>query len=353
MAARDYYADLGVPRTATPDEIKQAFRKLALKHHPDRNPGDATAEERFKRIGEAYNVLSDPKARAAYDRGGEEQVRADTGFQGFQSSQDVFGRFGDVFGDLFGERVWRQQRPAARGADLEVELSLSFEEAAEGGRKTVTLQAPTACSACGGSGAEGGAASPCPTCRGIGFVNRRARELQSFISVSTPCPDCRGTGRAAAPCGRCGGEGVTTRARTLEVSIPAALEDGTVLRLAGMGAPGAQGGPPGDLLARVRVSPHPRFERDGLSLKSRVTIDLATALLGGRVDVPLLRGAAELSIPAGTQPGQVFRMAGQGLRDGQGRRGDLLIAVQVEIPRDLSDREKQLIRDFQAARRKG
>ena len=346
MAARDYYAELGVPRTATADEIKQAFRKLALKHHPDRNPGDATAEERFKRIGEAYNVLSDPKARAAYDRGGEEQVRVDTGFRGFDSAQDVFGRFGDLFGDLFGDRVWREERRPARGADLEIELPLAFEEAAEGGRRTVTLEAPTACLACGGSGAEGGSAPPCRTCKGRGVVNRRARELGSFISVSTPCPSCGGSGRQAAACRACGGEGTTTRPRTIEITIPAAIENGTTLRLAGLGAPGAQGGPAGDLLARVRVAPHPRFERDGPSLKTRITIDLPTALLGGTAHVPLLRGSAELTIPAGTQPGQVFRLAGQGLGEGGGRRGDLLVTVQVEIPRSLTEEQKRLIRAF-------
>lgn len=352
MAARDYYSDLGVSRSATPDEIKQAFRKLALKHHPDRNLGDKSAEERFKRIGEAYNVLSDSKARAAYDRGGEEQVRVDTGFHGFQSSQEVFGRFGDLFGDLFGDRVWRETPTPERGADLQIELPLSLEEAAEGGRKTLTLEVPGKCTDCGGTGAEGGAVRTCSACRGSGYVNRRARELGSFISVSTPCPTCGGTGReAAARCRRCSGDGTIPQPRTLEVSIPPGIESGTSLRLAGMGASGGQGAPPGDLLARVHVTPHPRFEREGLSLKTRVTVDLPTALLGGKTDVPLLRGVAEFTVPAGTQPGQVFRLGGQGLRDATGRRGDLLVTVHVELPRHLTEEQKRIFREFQAAPR--
>ena len=349
MAERDYYADLGVARTATLDEIKQAFRKLALKHHPDRNPGDKAAEERFKKIGEAYNVLSDPKARAAYDRGGTEQVQADTGFQGFASAQDVFGRFGDLFGDLFGDRVWREPAPE-RGADLAVDLPLAFEEAVRGGRKTITIEAPTACSACGGSGAEGGRPEACPRCRGTGLVNRRAREQGAFFSVSSACPACDGSGRTPQPaCRSCGGEGTVRRPRTLEITVPPAVEDTTVLRLRGQGAAGARGGPPGDLLARVRLAPHPLFQREGLDLRSRATLDLPTALLGGAITVPLLDGRAEVTIPAGTQPGQVFRLAGKGLHGPDGAQGDLLVTVQVDLPRRLTPEQERLIKQFAQA----
>lgn len=346
MAERDYYAELGVARTATPDEIKQAFRKLALKHHPDRNPGDKGAEERFKKIGEAYNVLSDPKARAAYDQGGTERVRADTGFGGFASTEDVFGRFGDLFGDLFGDRVWAEAA-AERGADASVELPVSFEEAARGAGKTVTIELPATCEACRGAGAEGGAPERCARCRGTGLVNRRAREQGGFFSVSSACPACDGSGRTPQPaCGRCGGRGTVPRARTLEIAVPAAVEDGTVLRLRGQGAAEPRGGPAGDLLARIRVAPHPQFAREGLHLKSRIAIDLATALLGGAVTVPLLLGRAEMTIPPGTQPGQVFRLAGKGLQGPDGATGDLLVSVHVDLPRRLSDEQKRLIEQF-------
>jgi molecular chaperone DnaJ len=350
VSDRDYYAELDVPKDASRDDIARAFRKMAAKYHPDRNPGDKAAEEKFKRIAEAYQVLSDPKSREAYDRGGQEQVQVDTGFQGFDSTEDVFSRFGDIFGDLFGDRVWKEAQPE-RGQDVEVELSISFEEAAEGGKKAFRIESPVRCESCRGSGVEGGRQEACSSCRGKGFVNRRAKEEGGFFSVSTPCAACGGTGRVRSPaCKDCGGRGTVVAPRTVEVTIPSAIEDGTVLRLRGMGAPGGPRGESGDLLARVRVAKHPRFERDGLHLKARVTVDLPTAILGGERTVPLLRGEAVLTIPPGTQPGQEFRLARQGLRDAQGRRGDLFVRVQVEIPRDLTEEERRLVGQFRALR---
>jgi len=347
MAESDYYADLGVARDAGADEIRRAFRKLAAQYHPDRHPGDAAAEAKFKKIAEAYNVLDDPKARAAYDRGGRSQVEADTGFRGFDSTEDVFSRYGDIFGDLFGNRVRRAGAPE-RGEDYETELSIPFEEAARGGKRAFTTNVPGPCEACQGTGSSDGRPHPCPTCGGQGLVSQRARKTGGFFSVTTPCPACRGTGvDPRASCPRCGGARVETRPRTIEVSIPPAVAEGSVLRLRGMGAPGRQGGPPGDLLIRIRIPAGSPFEREGLNLKRGVTTDLATAVLGGKIEVPLIEGTAEMTIPPGTQPGQQFRLTGQGLSDGD-RRGDLLVTVQVTIPRQVTDEERRLFEQLRA-----
>jgi molecular chaperone DnaJ len=328
---RDYYADLGVPRNATLDEIKSAFRKLALKYHPDRNPG---GEERFKRIGEAYSVLSDPKARAAYDQGGEEKVRVDTGFRGFDSARDVFSHFGeDILRDLFAHSP-----PPRR--DVVVDLELSFEEAAEGGRRTMTLDLPSPCDACEGSGLQARAQDRCPTCRGTGLSSRRSRDHRAFVAVSAACETCEGTGRGPSrACPDCGGEGDVRQRRTIDVAIPPAVDEGTTIRLRGAAAGG-------DLLARVHVAPHPLLSREGLDLLSRTTIDLGTALLGGTADVPLLRGVAQMTIPPGTQPGQQFRLTGQGLRDANGKRGDVRATVQLRLPRQLTEEQKRLVRQL-------
>lgn len=348
MADLDYYAELGVARDAAPEDIRRAFRKLAAQYHPDRHPGDKAAEAKFKKIAEAYNVLEDPKARAAYDHGGQSEVEADTGFRGFNTTEDVFSRYGDIFGDLFGDRV-RRDAANERGEDYEVELSIPFEEAARGGKKTFTTNAPGACGTCHGTGSSDGRSHPCPTCRGLGHVSQRARKTGGFFSVTTACPGCQGSGvDPAAMCPHCGGSGTQTRPRTIEVSIPPAVTDGTVLRLRGMGAPGRQGGPTGDLLIHVRIRPGGPFEREGLNLKREVTVDHLTAVLGGKADVPLLEGKAEMTIPPGTQPGQLFRLAGQGLSDGV-RRGDLIVTVQVRIPRQLTDEERRLFEQLRSS----
>jgi molecular chaperone DnaJ len=348
MGELDYYAELGVARDAAVDDIRRAFRKLAAQYHPDRHPGDKAAEAKFKRIAEAYRVLDDPKARAAYDQGGSSQVETETGFHGFNTTEDVFSRYGDIFGDLFGNQV-RRQAEQEPGQDYEVELSIPFEEAARGGKKAFTLNVPGPCDACRGSGTSDGRPHPCPTCRGSGHVSRRARQAGGFFSVSSACPDCNGIGiDPASACRRCGGTRIETRPRTIEVTIPQAVSEGTILRLRQMGAPGRQG-PPGDLHLHIRIQPGGPFQRDGLHLKRDVAVDLVTAVLGGKADVPLLEGKAEMTIPPGTQPGQHFRLAGQGLFDGV-RRGDLIVTVQVQIPRSLSDEERRLFEQLRSVR---
>jgi molecular chaperone DnaJ len=348
MADRDHYAELGVAHDASTEEIGRAFRRLAAKYHPDRNPGDKQAEGKFKRIAEAYNVLSDPKTRAAYDRGGQEQVRVDTGFHGFDRTEDIFSRFGDIFGDLFGERMRRRARPA-RGEDYEVEMPLTGEEAARGTRKTISVELPVTCEVCGGSGARPGRSPECPTCHGTGYVSRRASEAGGFFSVSSPCSRCHGSGvDPEAACPRCGGSGVELRPQVLEVRIPPNTEDGTVLRLRGAGGPGPRGAPPGDLRVRVGV-PHPAT-REELDVQHDVELDLSTAALGGTVDVPLPAGTVEMKIPAGTQPGQQFRLARQGRTDASGRRGDAIVTARVRIPTRVSDEERRLLEELRASR---
>ncbi len=348
MAERDHYAELGVSRDASSDEIGRAFRRLAAKYHPDRNPGDKQAEEHFKRIAEAYNVLSDPKSRAAYDRGGSQQVEADTGFHGFDSTEDVFTHFGDIFGDLFGERMRRSAAPE-RGADFEVEVPWTAEEAARGGQKPISIELPGACETCGGTGARSGRSPECSSCHGTGYVSRRAREAGGFFSVSTPCPRCAGSGiDPEAACPTCRGQGVVTRLRELEVTIPPGTEDGTVLRLRGVGGPGRRGAPAGDLRVRVRV---PRAAgREDLDVRREVEIDLPTAALGGMVDVPLPAGTVEMTVPPGTQPGQQFRLSGQGRADGSGKRGDAIVTARVRIPTQVSDEERRLLEELRAKR---
>ncbi|HVE41211.1 MAG TPA: J domain-containing protein [Planctomycetota bacterium] len=346
MAERDHYADLGVSRDATSDEIGRAFRRLAAKYHPDRNPGDKQAEEQFKRIAEAYNVLSDPKSRAAYDRGGSQQVEVDTGFHGFDSTEDVFSRFGDIFGDLFGERMRRHAAPE-RGQDFEVEVPLSTEEAARGGQKTISIELPAACETCEGTGARPGRSPECSSCHGTGYVSRRAREAGGFFSVSTPCPRCAGSGiDPEAACTTCGGRGVLPRLRELEVTIPPGTADGTLLRLRGVGGPGRRGAPPGDLRVRVHV---PRAApREDLDVRRDVEIDLPTAALGGMVDVALPTGTVEMKVPAGTQPGQQFRLSGQGRADASGRHGDAIVTARVRIPTSVSAEERRLLEELRA-----
>jgi molecular chaperone DnaJ len=348
MTDRDYYADLGVPRDASSDEIGRAFRRLAAKHHPDRNPGDRQAEERFKRIAEAYNVLNDSKARAAYDQGGSRQVEEDTGFHGFSTTDDVFSRFGDIFGDLFGDRV-RQKVGPERGGDYEVGLGISEDLALRGGPASLSLEASFACGECGGSGVRSGASRTCSTCRGSGYVGQRARKSGGFFSVSTPCPRCHGTGvDPSAACPRCGGRGSEAGPRTIELTIPAGSGRGTILRLRGMGAPGTRGGPPGDLRVRLHLEGGRVPGGDDLHLRREVTVDLPTATLGGAAEIALPDRTLEMKIPPGTQPGQQFRLAGQGRALGPGRQGDLLVTVRVRVPTSLTPDEKRLFETLRA-----
>ena len=346
MPERDHYAELGVSRDASGEDIGRAFRRLAAKYHPDRNPGDKQAEERFKRIAEAYNVLSDAKSRAAYDRGGSQQVEVDTGFHGFDTTEDIFTHFGDIFGDLFGERIHRRA-PPRQGADYEVEIELTGEEAARGTRKTISVNLPSPCRTCGGTGARPGASPECPSCQGTGYVSRRARESGGFFSVSSPCPRCGGSGiDPKAACPTCGGRGTEIRPRVIEVTIPPGTGNGTVLRLRGQGGPGPQGAASGDLRIRVRV-PQPSPAED-LDVRRDISLDLPTATLGGTVDVPLPAGTVEMKIPPGTQPGQQFRLARQGRANASGRRGDAIVTARVRIPTHVSEEERRMLEELRA-----
>ncbi len=351
MSKRDFYEVLGVARNASDDEIKKAYRKLAMKHHPDRNPGDKAAEEKFKEASLAYEVLSDPQKKAAYDQYGHAGVdpNAAAGAGGFGA-----GGFADAFGDIFGEIFGggrRRERPDApfRGSDLRYNLEISLEEAARG--TTTKLRIPSAepCSVCHGSGAEPGhKPETCGTCGGAGVV----RVSQGFFSLQQTCPTCRGSGKVVKhPCKACHGAGQKKTTKTLEVTIPAGVDTDDRIRLAGEGEPGVNGGPHGDLYVVIQIKPHPVFQRDGADLHCEMPISFATAALGGEIEIPTLDGKAILKIPAETQSGQVFRLKNKGIRPVRGSvTGDLYCHVQVETPVNLTARQRELLREFEEIR---
>jgi len=344
MAARDYYEILGVARSAGEAEIKKAFRQLALKHHPDRNPGDSAAEERFKAINEAYAVLADPDRRAQYDRFG----RVDLPPGGVD-----LGGFGDLFEDLFegfftgGGRGGRRSR-GRRGDDLRYDLEISLEEAAEGVEPRLQIPRLETCDACRGTGVEPGSTRvSCPTCKGRGQL----RYQQGFLTVARTCPQCAGEGQISKnPCKECAGEGRVARERTLKVRIPVGVDDGSQLRLTGEGEGGVGGGPPGDLYVVVHVRPHAFFARHGNDLHCALPLTFTHAALGGEVDVPVLGGVARLKVPAGTQNGAVLRLRGKGMPGLHGRgRGDACYSVVVEVPTKLTGRQRELLEEFDRA----
>jgi molecular chaperone DnaJ len=344
MAKRDYYEVLGIERSVGAAEIKTAYRKLAIKYHPDRNPGDAAAEERFKEASEAYEVLSDGDKRARYDRYGHQGV-AGAGSGGFDPT--IFADFSDILGDLFGFGGGRRAggSGAMRGADLRYDLTLGFEEAAFGAETTLRIPRLETCGRCSGSGsADKSAPAACSVCAGHGQV----RYNQGFFTVARTCPNCHGEGRVIAnPCSECRGEGRVERQRSISVKIPAGVDTGARLRLAGEGEHGRHGGPPGDLYVVLAVRPHKHFRREGANVHSRLAIAFEQAVLGTTVEVDTLRGKAPLEIPAGSAYGREFRLRGEGIDrlDGSGR-GDQLVTIQIEVPnpRDLSDEETQLLR---------
>ena len=340
MADFDYYRELGVSRDASLEEIRAAFRRLAAKHHPDRNPGVKTAARKFARLAEAYDVLSDAQKRAAYDRGGAERVQSSPGFRRFDSTDDIFKSFGDILGDHFADEA-PESSPSRRGEDYETELSLSASEATSGGRKSFTLDEETACGSCGGRGVTGGGSADCPTCGGRGLVRRGASRLGSWYSVTSTCPNCGGDGRLGRACKRCGGDGLHVGPRAIELTIPKGIEDGTILRLRGMGGPSGQGGDPGDLLVRIRVGDPGNHKP---SATATVSIDLVTATLGGRIAVPLGDASVLMAIPPGTQSGQIFRL------DRPDGRGELVVTVNVEIPREVTRRQRRLLQEFRRER---
>ncbi|MBI5781979.1 MAG: molecular chaperone DnaJ [Rhodocyclales bacterium] len=345
MAQQDYYAILEVSREATAAEIKKAYRRLAMKYHPDRNPGNKEAEEKFKEIQRAYDVLSDEQKRAAYDRYGHAGVDGAAAGAGAAGFDDLAEAFSDIFGDLFGgSRRGRSQ--VYRGADLRYQLEITLEEAAHGTTKTIRIPTTETCDTCHGSGARPGTQPRvCPTCGGVGQV----RMQQGFFSIQQTCPECHGSGSLIAdPCPDCGGAGRVRRQRTLEVKIPAGIDTGMRLRQSGYGEAGINGGPPGDLYVEIRIRPHPIFQREGDDLHCEMPISITTAALGGEIDVPTLDGIAKLRIPPGTQTGKVFRLRGKGIRNVRNQGvGDLLCHVAVETPVNLTERQKELLREFE------
>jgi molecular chaperone DnaJ len=348
MAKRDFYEVLGVAKAANADDIKKAYRKLAMKYHPDRNPDDKTAEEKFKEVSEAYEVLSDPDKRAAYDRHGHAGIDPSMGAGGFAHGGASFSDiFGDVFGDIFGGGGGaRGGQRSNRGSDLRYTLELNLEEAVRG--TTVQIRVPklSTCEVCNGSGAKKGTfPETCRTCAGAGQV----RVQQGFFSMAQTCPTCRGRGKVIKdPCSACHGAGRVEKSKTLEVKIPAGVDTGDRIRLAGEGEAGPNGGPNGDLYVQVAVRQHKIFERDGADLYCEVPISFADAALGGELEVPTLDGRVKLKIPEGTQTGKLFRLRGKGVAPVRGGGpGDLLCRVAVETPVALSKRQKELLREFQ------
>ena len=346
---KDYYEILGVARDASQDDIKKAFRKLARDTHPDANPDDPRAEERFREIAEAYEILSDPQRRAAFDRG--EQFGAGDLFSNFGGLDDILQQF---FGGGFGGFGGARRRGPQRGSDLGVAVDLTLAEAATGVSRTIEVAAPERCPACGGNGSEPGHdPRRCPTCNGVGQVQvARQTMLGSMMTVSD-CGTCRGRGEIIEnPCKMCSGQGRIDSERSLTVEIPAGVDDGTRLRLSGRGGVGERGAPPGDLYVQVQIAAHPDFTRIGHDLHHKVQIGIAEAALGKTVTVPLVDGSeTEIDIPAGTQSATVFRLSRQGMPRLQRRgRGDLLIEVDIAIPTELSSEEEEVLRSFAALR---
>jgi len=346
MTKRDYYEILGVARNATDAELKKAYRRLAMKFHPDRNQDDDDAEARFKEAKEAYEILGDPRKRAAYDQFGHAGVeQAGGGPGGGFSAADAFGDiFGDVFGDIFGGRRSGRSR-VFRGADLRYQLDLELEQAAFGDEATIRIPVMVECSECGGSGAEEGSGPvSCDSCDGHGTV----RMQQGFFSIQQTCPKCRGAGTVISdPCGACHGEGRVRETKTLSVKVPAGVDTGDRIRLGGEGEAGRNGGPAGDLYVEVNVRPHAIFERHGPDLACDIPVSFASLVLGGSVEVPTLDGQISLKIPHETQTGRVFRLRGKGVKPVRGgAAGDLMVRVSVETPVKLNKRQKELLKEF-------
>jgi molecular chaperone DnaJ len=358
MAKRDFYEILGVPKNASDDEIKKAYRKLAMKYHPDRNQGDAAkdAEARFKEAKEAYEMLSDGQKRAAYDQYGHAGV--DPNMRGGGAGAEGFGgfaeAFGDIFGDVFGGGRGRGQggRQVYRGNDLSYAMEITLEEAALGKEAQIRIPSWDDCATCHGSGAKPGTKPiTCTTCHGAGAVQMR----QGFFSVQQTCPQCRGTGKIIPePCTTCHGQGKLKSNKTLEVKIPAGIDDGMRIRSAGNGEPGTNGGPPGDLYIEIRLKKHDVFERDGDDLHCAVPISFTTAALGGEVNVPTLAGGAAIDIPEGTQAGKQFRLRGKGIKGVRSSYpGDLYCHITVETPVKLTEHQRKLLKELDESLKKG
>ena len=358
MAKKDYYDTLGVAKNASDEDIKKAYRKLAMKHHPDRNQGDGakSAEEKFKEAKEAYEMLSDDQKRAAYDQYGHAGV--DPNMRGGGAGAEGFGgfaeAFGDIFGGVFGEQQRRGQggRQVFRGGDLSYAMEVTLEEAANGKEAQIRVPSWDDCGVCKGSGAKPGTkVATCTTCHGHGQVQMR----QGFFSVQQTCPQCKGTGKLIPePCVACHGVGKTKNNKTLEVKIPSGIDDGMRIRSTGNGEPGTNGGPPGDLYIEIRVKKHDIFERDGDDLHCAVPISFTTAALGGEIEVPTLAGKAAIDIPEGTQAAKQFRLRGKGIKGVRSSYpGDLYCHITVETPVKLTEHQRKLLKEFDESLRKG
>ena len=361
MAKRDYYEVMGVAKNASSDEIKKAYRKLAMKHHPDRNSDSKDAEKRFKEVKEAYEMLSDPQKRAAYDQYGHAGVDPSTaaasaqGFGGFAES------FGDIFGDIFGQtggggaagaRGGHGGSRVYRGADLRYSMEISLEQAAHGYDTQIRVPSWVNCEICKGSGAKPGTKpETCPTCHGQGTV----RMSQGFFSIQQTCPKCHGTGTyIPEPCGHCHGAGKVKETKTLEVKIPAGIDDGMRIRSSGNGEPGIHGGPSGDLFVEIHIKQHSVFERHGDDLHCQMPIPFTTAALGGEIDVPTLVGRASFTVPEGTQSGKTFRLRSKGIKGlRSSAAGDLYVHVQVETPVKLTEQQRDLLKQFERSLTEG
>jgi molecular chaperone DnaJ len=361
MAKRDYYETLGVPKNASEDDIKKAYRKLAMKHHPDRNQGDDAkkSEEKFKDAKEAYEMLSDAQKRAAYDQYGHAGVDPNMGRGGGPGGEGMGGfaeAFGDIFGDIFGGAGGGQRRGPGgqqvfRGSDLSYAMEITLEEAAAGKETQIRIPAYEGCETCKGSGAKPGTQpKTCSTCNGAGTVHMR----QGFFSIQQTCPHCHGTGKIIPePCATCHGQGKVKKNKTLEVKIPGGINEGMRIRSSGNGEPGTNGGPAGDLYIEIRIKQHEIFERDGDDLHCTVPVGLTTAALGGGIEVPTLGGKAEIDLPEGTQHGKTFRLRGKGIKGVRSSYpGDLYCHVSVETPIKLTEHQRKLMKELDDAFRK-
>jgi molecular chaperone DnaJ len=341
---KDYYKTLGVERDATPEEIKKAFRKLALECHPDRNPGKE-CEERFKEINEAYSCLGDAQKRANYDRfGAAEGIGAGAGFGAAAGFGDIFE---DIFGDFFGAFTGRRGPRAARGRDLKYDLDITLGESAFGTEKVIEVLRWEDCSPCAGTGSLSRSPGTCPECKGIGQV----RFQQGFFSVSRTCPRCRGEGKHIEdPCAACRGQGKVRVPRKVSVKIPAGVDSGSRLKMSMEGEPGQHGGPPGDLYIIIDIREHPFFKRDGMHIYCEVPLSFPQAVLGAEVEVPTLEGSSHsLKIPPGTQAGTAFHMKGKGVpRLGSRARGDQIVTINIEVPKNINQRQREILEEFAA-----